>query len=132
MSYGIGKRIKERREELGLTQLQLAERMGYTSKAAVCKVERGDDNITADRVSRFANALNCSESYLMGWEIGKQKTIFSLFEESSDKDNSNLKRVPSRDEMVILYLTSKLNDDGFNEAIKRIEELTQLDKYKKG
>lgn len=68
MSLGIGKRIKEKREELGLTQMQLAERLGYTSKAAVCKVERGDDNITADRVSKFAKALNCSESYLMGWD----------------------------------------------------------------
>lgn len=70
MSLGIGKRIKEKREELGLTQMQLAQRLGYTSKAAVCKVERGDDNITADRVSKFAKALNCSESYLMGWDDG--------------------------------------------------------------
>lgn len=68
MELGIGKRIKKRRTELGLTQDELAQRMGYKSKAAICKVEGGEDNITTDRIQRFAKALECSPSYLMGWE----------------------------------------------------------------
>lgn len=68
MELGIGKRIKKRRTELGLTQGELAERMGYKSKAAICKVENGEDNITSDRVSKFAEALGCSPAYLMGWQ----------------------------------------------------------------
>ncbi len=88
MAYGIGKRIKEKREELGLTQLQLAERMGYTSKSAVCKVERGDDNITTDRVRKFAKALNCSESFLMGWSetSAKEKLIEAMIESQETKE----------------------------------------------
>lgn len=68
MEIGIGKRIKKRRTDLGLTQSELAERMGYKSKAAICKVENGEDNITSDRVSKFAEALECSPAYLMGWQ----------------------------------------------------------------
>lgn len=68
MDLGIGKRIKEKREELGLTQLELAHKMGYKSRAAICKVEKGEDNITSDRVTRFANALGCTEAYIMGWK----------------------------------------------------------------
>ena len=68
MELGIGQRIKAKRKELGLTQLELAHKMGYGSRAAICKVERGEDNITSDRVTRFANALGCSEAYIMGWE----------------------------------------------------------------
>lgn len=68
MEYGIGKRIKKRRTDLGLTQSELADRMGYKSKAAICKVENGEDNITSDRISKFADALECSPAYLMGWE----------------------------------------------------------------
>lgn len=65
---GVGERIKSRRNELGLTQTDLATRMGYTNKTSICKVESGRDNITAERVTKFAKALNCSESYLMGWD----------------------------------------------------------------
>ena len=75
MDLGIGKRIKQKRQELGLTQLELAQKMGYTSRAAICKVEKGQDNITSDRVTKFANALGCSESYIMGWEISGGATV---------------------------------------------------------
>lgn len=68
MNLGIGERIRQRRLELGLTQGELAARMGYKSKAAICKVENGEDNITTDRITKFANALNCESAYLMGWE----------------------------------------------------------------
>lgn len=65
---GIGKKIKQRRTELGITQIELAKRMGYTSKAAISKVENGDDNLTTSRISQFADALDLSVSYLMGWD----------------------------------------------------------------
>ena len=68
MGLGIGQRIKLRRNELKLTQEDLAHRMGYKSKAAVCKVEGGEDNITSDRIEKFAKALSCTPAYLMGWD----------------------------------------------------------------
>lgn len=64
----VGERIRQRRIELGLTQMELSLRMGYTSKAAICKVEKNGNNITTDRISKFAKALGVTESYLMGWE----------------------------------------------------------------
>lgn len=96
MGLGIGLRIKNRREELGLTQMELAQRMGYKSKAAVCKVERGDDNITTERVSKFAKALNCTESHLMGWE------------EESIEDFAN---TLSEEEIEIIKQFRSLDDD---------------------
>lgn len=68
METGLGKRIKKRRTDLHLTQEELAHRMGYKSKAAICKVEGGEDNITSDRIQKFADALETTPSYLMGWE----------------------------------------------------------------
>ena len=67
MSTGVGKRIRQRRKELGLSQEELAARMGFKSKQSVSNVEIGRDNLTTDRVTAFAKALDCSESYLMGW-----------------------------------------------------------------
>lgn len=68
MALGVGERIKKRRIALGLSQTDLAKRMGYTNKTTISKVENGRDNITTDRVRKFADALHCSTSYLMGWE----------------------------------------------------------------
>ena len=64
----VGNRIKQRRIELGLTQTELAERMGYSGKTSVCMAEKCDDNITTTKVQRYADALGVTPGYLMGWE----------------------------------------------------------------
>lgn len=61
----IGNRIKARREELGLTQQQLADRLGYKSKATINKIEMGINGISQRRIVDFANALQTSIEYLM-------------------------------------------------------------------
>lgn len=66
-NVGIGLKIKSRRQELGLTQIELAHRLGYKSKVSICKVENGDDNLTSDRIAKFARALECEPAVLMGW-----------------------------------------------------------------
>lgn len=43
---GIGNRIKQRREYLGLSQEELARRLGYTSRSTVNKIEKGINDIT--------------------------------------------------------------------------------------
>lgn len=37
----IGQRIKQRRIELGMTQEELAHKMGYASKTTINKIENG-------------------------------------------------------------------------------------------
>lgn len=71
MALGIGNRIKSRRQELNLSQTELAARMGLKSKSTICKVERGEDNLTTTAIRRYATALECTPSYLMGWEDGE-------------------------------------------------------------
>lgn len=62
----IGDRIKERRKQLGLTQTELAERLGLTSKAAISTVENNKEKMTIDRVEKYAEALDTTTAYLMG------------------------------------------------------------------
>lgn len=64
----IGKKIRARREELGLTQEELATKLGYKSKTTIAKIENGTNDIVQSKVVDFANALNTSIPYLMGWE----------------------------------------------------------------
>lgn len=60
----IGDNIRNKRIERGLTQTELGKRMGIT-RSTVCKVEKGlEANLTLDRISKFALALNCFPSEL--------------------------------------------------------------------
>ena len=68
----IGERIRQRRQELGLTQEELAHRLGNKSRASVCTVENDKEDLTTTRIKQYADALDCSPSYLMGW-TGKEE-----------------------------------------------------------
>lgn len=77
----IGIRIKNRREELGLTQEELAKRLGYTSRTSrstISKVEKGINDLTQSMVVKYADALDCSIAYLMGWE---EDPVLQAYEE---------------------------------------------------
>lgn len=64
----VGKRIKQRREELGLTQDELATRTGYKSRSSINKIERGGNDLPQTKIVAFAQALRTTPSYLLGWE----------------------------------------------------------------
>ncbi|MDR2022068.1 MAG: helix-turn-helix domain-containing protein [Hungatella sp.] len=68
----IGKRIREKRESLGITQEELAVKLGYKNKSTIAKIENGTNDIVQSKVVEFANALNTSTSYLMGWKEESQ------------------------------------------------------------
>lgn len=64
----IGKRIKEKRESLGMTQEELASKLGYKNKSSIAKIETGANDIVQSKVVEFANVLETTVAYLMGWE----------------------------------------------------------------
>ena len=64
----IGERICNRRKELGLTQQDLADRLGYKSKSSINKIEIGKNDLPQKKIIEFARALNTTPRYLMGWE----------------------------------------------------------------
>lgn len=57
--------IKERREAMGLTRIQVADRLGVT-KVAVRKWEVGLAMPNADKLPALADLLNCSIDALYG------------------------------------------------------------------
>lgn len=90
----VGERIKIRRCELGLSQADLAKKMGYSDKTAVSKAETTGDNITTTKVMKFAKALDCSFDFLMGWEDSQTGVTIEVIEKSMDgMDVNTLKRI---------------------------------------
>lgn len=89
-----GKRIKQRRESIGLSQVDVADRIGV-SKQTLYKYENDIvTNIPSDKIEALAKALNTSPEYLMGWEvpsseskimmIGGNARYLPVFAESDD------------------------------------------------
>ena len=63
----IGERIKQRRLELAMSQEDLAKKMGYKTRNAIYQFEQ-KDNMKLSLIERFAEALDTTPSYLMGWD----------------------------------------------------------------
>lgn len=63
----IGKKIRDRRESLNMTQEELAEKLGYKSRSSINKIESSGRNLPQSKIVAIAKALRTSPSYLMGW-----------------------------------------------------------------
>lgn len=77
----IGDRIKEKRKELGLTQLELAEKLNVTDRA-VSKWEQGEGDPSIAILPELAKIFSVSLDYLM---IGKQEETISLDDMDDEK-----------------------------------------------
>ena len=64
----LASRISNRRKELSMTQEELAKKLGYKTKSTICRIETGDNDIPLNKVDAFAEALQTSRAYIMGWE----------------------------------------------------------------
>lgn len=112
----IGERIKLRREELKMTQEELANKCGYKSRSSINKIELSRD-LPLNKVKLMADALQTTPSHLMGWdetvsEMGK--TLFTIEQE--------LKNDPKRIVNTILFNNNE-------NAVKMSEETLRAIKF---
>lgn len=63
----VGERIRQKRIELNMSQDELGKKVGYKSRSSIQKIESAR-NLPLPKVEKMAIALECSPSYLMGWE----------------------------------------------------------------
>lgn len=64
----IGRNILAARKRLGLTQEELADRVGYKTKSAINKIELGVRDLPQKKIAVFAQALGVTPGRLMGWD----------------------------------------------------------------
>lgn len=110
----IGENIREARGRKGLTQKQLGERCGMAD-SAIRRYESDRGNPTIETVKRIAKALEVDPFSLMDFDMACDFL--------SDRMNNRTKYLLSAFEL--------LNDEGQNIAIERVEELSEIPKYKK-
>lgn len=71
----VGNNIFLLRKQLGWTQEELAKKMGYKSKSTINKIELGINDIPQSKIVKFANVLNTTPAFLMGWNDSEEKTL---------------------------------------------------------
>lgn len=75
----IGEIIKKLRERKGLTQEELAAKVGYTSATTINKIESGTNKLKQEKIKIFADVLECTVSELLGIdEINNLRPISSM------------------------------------------------------
>lgn len=67
----FGKKVRMRREALGMTQGELAEKVGYKERSAIAKIESGVNDPTLSKVADFAEALSVDVSYFADWQSSR-------------------------------------------------------------
>nr|DAO04916.1 MAG TPA: Repressor protein CI [Caudoviricetes sp.] len=75
------KNIKAKRQELGLSQEELAKKVGYRDRTSIAKIETGKVDLSQSKIIEFANILGVTPSCLMGWD------------ETTDKPKTKVKAV---------------------------------------
>ncbi|MFZ7973169.1 LexA family protein [Fusobacterium watanabei] len=103
--------IKKRREELGLSQEELAAKLGYKSRSSINKIELGLSDIPFSKIPLFAKALEIEPEILMGWEKNKKQ----------EESNIDMNTVINGDEFVMIPLYSSISAGYGSEEAEFIE-----------
>lgn len=90
----IGDRIRAKRTELGYTQKELADKLGYKSKASINMIEHGKRNLTQQKIKEIADALDTSPEYIMGWEIDQVFTFTDIQNKLNNYDQLSDALIP--------------------------------------
>ena len=88
----IGERIKAARLKKGYSQTELAELLGYKSRSSINKIEKEGRDIPRSSIVKFAEILDVTPAYLMGWEECSDNNSVS-------SDYSNIKGIMPLPEM---------------------------------
>ena len=108
MEEGMAQRIKNLRQEKGLTLEQVAEVVGV-GKSTVRKWETGMiANMRRDKIADLAKALGTTPAYLMGWKEDEGKKEISPSELQLTEGEKMLldlfNRVPEDQQQLVLQM----------------------------
>lgn len=127
----MAERIKERRLKMGYTQEELAGKLGL-QKSAIAKYENGRvENIKRSVISKMADILDCTPSYLMGWSSNPSSCEkYMIFEQDQTSlyipdDGDGLY---SEQEDNLLRLFSKLTSENRKKVLKYSKNVFDIQK----
>lgn len=157
---GIGTNLKEILKAKGITVKELSEKSGIPASTIYSIIKRDNNTVQTNILKKLIDTLDISTNDLIGtieWDVSNvvnlinkalpndlEKFLSDQMIESEILNSDN----PERHHLLIYYYNTlnqigrnalvdilsnliSLNDEGNNEAAKRVEELTHIDRYKK-
>ena len=133
-SIMVGENIRAARKKADITQEALAQKIGV-KRAVISKYETGEISPTVAQLQNIANALDVPAMSLI--PTAPQQIVRGIVLESLLKDAQTPQEdivwqaacSPEKQRMNIAF--DKLNNEGQEKAIERIEELTEIPKYQR-
>lgn len=118
-------RLQGLRKQKGISQQRLADVIGV-NKQTISQYERGVRKPDIETLGLLCDYFNVSADYMLGKVDVTMRYV-------SEEELSLLERKPALlpHERQLLAAYRSLNHIGRSEALKRIEELTQIDNYTK-
>lgn len=98
--------IRNRRIELGLTQDELAKKVGYKDRSMITKIEKGLVDLPIEKVNVFATVLGVTASWLMGWE---DKLIEDGYTDETAILVGAIRKNPDLQTLILNYLSLDSN-----------------------
>ncbi len=132
-----GEKIKLLREEHQWSQEQLAMKMGYKSRSTINKIELGINEITQSKILAFAKIFSVDPCELVTDEpidFEKLKEKWDRNAEALSKEVRLLEEIQDqygKKAVDLLSFWVQLNEEGKKRIISSIEDLTQIEKYRK-
>ena len=132
----IGKRIRQLRTDLGMSQEELAKAVGYTkpnSRSTINKIEMGYNDIAQSKLPIYAKVLKVNVSYLLGIDDSLD-SLDKKFNENQklQKEVHTIEKIQrdfGKDAVKLLDLFNKLNKLGKKKAVETLEDLSAIPKY---
>lgn len=114
----VGEKIRQRREELKISQYELAQLVGYKSRSSINKIEMDLYHVPQDKMKLLATALHTTPSDLLGW---------------SDADGKLSKECQVMDDEArdFLFLLNRLDDVDKARIMERMQTMLEDAKYQK-
>lgn len=128
----IGSRIRKRREQLDLSQDELAKRLGFKSRSSINKIELDERNLTQSRIKAIADALETTPSYIMGWDELNEQVDLEKLRQDIQKEGEAEKIIVNRygkDVWDALCMYIQLDAEDRAEVRGMMKGLYRNDKY---
>ena len=108
----LGEKVKLKREELNLSQEELAEKMNYKSKTSIHKIEVGITDLPLSKVKELAAVLKTTPAYLMGWEEEKtQEKENNIFSKLTDEELTKLEKFKNMSTVMFMNEGNYISDE---------------------
>lgn len=82
----LGNKIKEIRDELGFSQEELAEKLGYSTGAQISYIESGKRSISRNKIIKFCQLFNKPIEELLFEIPNNKKDMFVSYEDSKESN----------------------------------------------